>query len=168
MRRFIVALFAIALIGGGSTVFADEISKRQLAEDLLVQLGIDKYTEIAIPMIAKMQENIFKSKTGDKEKDEMFKEFSGKLWELIRKEMSWENMKDDYIKVYSEVFTEDELKELIIFYKSPIGLKFIEKTPLLMQKTMEISQVRTKRLMPEINRIVEESVKKKDSSENIK
>ena len=165
MRKLIVVFFAIALIGGGSTVFADETSKRQLAEDLLVQLNIDKFTEISIPMIAKMQENLFKSKTGEKVKDEYFKEFSDKLWKLIRKEMAWENMKDDYIKVYSEVFSENELKELIIFYKSPIGLKFIEKTPLLMQKTMEISQVRTQRLMPEINKIIEESVKDKDRRE---
>ena len=43
------------------------------------------------------------------------------------------------IPVYDKHFNEEELKELILFYRSPLGQKMIEVTPLLMQESMEVT-----------------------------
>jgi len=47
---------------------------------------------------------------------------------------------DNMIPVYAKYFTSDELKELINFYKSPIGTKNLSLTPVLMTEVMQVSQ----------------------------
>lgn len=53
----------------------------------------------------------------------------------LRKYMTWEAMKPELIKLYTETYTEAELKELAAFYKTTAGQKTLTKTPELMQKT---------------------------------
>lgn len=53
-----------------------------------------------------------------------------------------EKIKDMYVSVYSSVYTAEELRGAIDFYKSPIGQKWLEKQPqataMIMSKTMEM------------------------------
>jgi hypothetical protein len=42
--------------------------------------------------------------------------------------------------VYNKYYTHDEIKQLITFYKSPLGKRLVEVTPLLTQETMVIGQ----------------------------
>jgi hypothetical protein len=74
----------------------------------------------------------------------------------MAREMRWDNIKEDYINLYVDVFSESELRELIRFYKTPLGQKLIEKTPLLMQRSMRIGQQKMMRVMPEIQAISRE------------
>jgi len=161
MRKRISTMIVIVVFICGSNVFADETNKRKMAEDLLLQMGMKKNSEMVMSQIAKMQENTFASMEIEKEKDNKRKEFMDKMWKLIMTELSWEQMKEDYIKIYADVFTEGELNDLINFYKSPAGVKYTDKMPELMKKTMEISQARTKKLLPELKKLIEESAEKK-------
>lgn len=56
----------------------------------------------------------------------------------LRKYMTWDAMKPELIKLYTEAYTEAELKELAAFYKTPVGQKSLAKMPELMQKTAMI------------------------------
>lgn len=56
--------------------------------------------------------------------------------------MNWDNVKQDYISVYVDTFTEQELKGIIGFYKSPAGKAFVKKSPEMMKRSMDISQKR--------------------------
>lgn len=40
--------------------------------------------------------------------------------------------------LYAEIFSEDEISELVKFYKTPAGRKFLEKSPELMKLSVEI------------------------------
>ncbi len=79
-----------------------------------------------------------------------------KMMDLFMKEISWDNLKEDYISIYAETFTEEELKGLVTFYKSPVGRKFIEKQPELMKRTMEISQEKMMELIPKMQELAKE------------
>ncbi len=46
---------------------------------------------------------------------------------------------DNIIPVYAKHFTPAELKELIAFYKSPVGAKNLALTPKLMSEVMQVS-----------------------------
>lgn len=41
----------------------------------------------------------------------------------------WDQLKTEYVRVYSESFTLPELQKLVSFYRSPIGTKWLEKQP---------------------------------------
>jgi uncharacterized protein len=44
------------------------------------------------------------------------------------------------VDVYANNFSAGELRDLIAFYKSPTGQKFLQKTPLVTQQTMAAGQ----------------------------
>ncbi|HWB60753.1 MAG TPA: DUF2059 domain-containing protein [Chthoniobacteraceae bacterium] len=70
--------------------------------------------------------------------------------EICFEELSWETLKPDFIRIYSEVYTEQELRDLASFYNSPTGQKFLEHMPELQAKTGEILNKRMIALMPAI------------------
>lgn len=66
-----------------------------------------------------------------------------KVWSSLQKEMKGEGLKDlieRMIPMYKKHFTHTEVKELITFYKSPIGSKLAEKTPIMTQESFGIGQ----------------------------
>lgn len=58
-----------------------------------------------------------------------------KLREILKSDMIIENI----VPVYVKHFTPAELKELIAFYKSPVGAKNLSLTPVLMTEVMEVT-----------------------------
>ena len=53
----------------------------------------------------------------------------------LKKYMTWEAMEPELTKMYTESFTEPELKQMAVFYTSPAGQKSLEKLPEMMQRT---------------------------------
>jgi len=151
----IVILFSIVLV---QNLFADESSHQKLAEELLLIMNVDKQTKEMFNQIKEMQRATLKD-MGDSEETISFTE---KMMDLMAEEMSWEKLKDDYINVYTEVFAKEELRELINFYKSPIGQKYVEKTPEVTRKIMLLSQKHSSELMPKIQKMIEEIIGKQD------
>jgi hypothetical protein len=49
-------------------------------------------------------------------------------------------VKAEIQKVYQTEFSEDEIKQIVAFYKTPAGKKALEKAPVLAAKGMEIAQ----------------------------
>jgi hypothetical protein len=52
----------------------------------------------------------------------------------MNKHMGYENIRSDLAAMYAETFTEQELRQLTEFYKTPVGRKSINKMPELMAK----------------------------------
>jgi hypothetical protein len=86
-----------------------------------------------------------------------YKEAEPKIIVMAREATSFEKLKPFLVQSYSEVFTEEELQKMIEFYATPAGQKTLEKMPLLQQKAMLQSQATLKALMPEIQRVIQES-----------
>jgi hypothetical protein len=57
------------------------------------------------------------------------------MLQWLKKYMTWEVMQPELTKMYTETFTEDELKQMAAFYGSPTGKKSLEKLPEMMQRT---------------------------------
>lgn len=62
----------------------------------------------------------------DSEKELLSKEVMGSLVDLL-------------VPIYKNHFTEQDLKEAVELYKTPIGKKISEKTPIIAQETMQAS-----------------------------
>ena len=71
--------------------------------------------------------------------------------------MSWSSLEGDFIKIYTEAFTEEELNQLTVFYKTPVGQKTINLMPEMMRKGGEIGNRRVQENMPELIKLLEES-----------
>ncbi|TMH03840.1 MAG: DUF2059 domain-containing protein [Betaproteobacteria bacterium] len=66
---------------------------------------------------------------------------------IMREELSWENLKPMYIEIYRDSFTQEEIDGLIAFYQSPVGMAFVNKMPIVMQKSMTSMQARMQPIM---------------------
>ncbi len=56
--------------------------------------------------------------------------------EIVEKYMRWKSVKQSYISIYSDVYSDEELKALIKFYHTPLGKKVRDNMIELTQKTM--------------------------------
>ncbi len=89
------------------------------------------------------------------EKQQEFDDYKVEVSGLIRKNMRWGKLKDEFAELYIEMYSEDELRQLVGFYESPVGKKFIKRTPELMQRTVRIMQERMAAMMPEIQELTQ-------------
>ncbi|WP_136808766.1 DUF2059 domain-containing protein [Desulfosediminicola flagellatus] len=74
------------------------------------------------------------------EEEPKLKKYEKIFNEYVSKYVSWEVLKDDFVDVYMETFSESELDQLIEFYSSPLGKKSIQLAPSLMNQTSFIVQ----------------------------
>jgi hypothetical protein len=128
-------------------------SKRALAEELLTMMNMRENIEKSFAMVKQMmpaQMEKMKQATGQASMPTNASAQAEKMVDTISREFSWDKMKEDYITLYADTFTEEELKGIIAFYKSPAGRAFIQKQPELMKRSMELSQKLMLKLMPAI------------------
>ena len=78
--------------------------------------------------------------------------------------MSWDSLKADYARIYAEAFTEDELRQIITFYKTPAGQKAINKIPMLMGMGAALGQKRVQENRAELQEMI--NTKQKEMQEH--
>jgi hypothetical protein len=68
----------------------------------------------------------------------------------LNEEINWQNLETDYVVLYTETFTEAELKEISRFFRSGAGAKYIASVPGIQQRTMNIGELRMARVQPRL------------------
>ncbi|MEN6405658.1 MAG: DUF2059 domain-containing protein [Thermoguttaceae bacterium] len=174
MKTFAAMLAAVLLSLGGWTAYGQEATppkdpaRTKLAEQLVEEMNVKGTVEKTFSMIKKMipyQIEQMKKQSPIKDQDEAaakkrqerFDKSVKKMMDMISAEMGWDAMKDQYVALYAETFSEEELKGLVEFYKSPVGRAFVQKEPELMERSMKLSQQKMMQLMPKIQAVCKEA-----------
>jgi uncharacterized protein len=123
MMRMILCycLITVALVLHPLGAVGDEQSHRKAAENLLIVMEVDK----SLPKIA---EQVVETQL---QQNPQLAPQRDVLQRFLNKYLNWESVKDDTITAYAQEFTEQELKKLTEFYKTPVGKKASEKMPKL-------------------------------------
>ena len=74
--------------------------------------------------------------------------FKDVMKKFLDKHLSYASIKEELISLYVSEFTETELKELVAFYRTPVGKKAVDKLPVLMQKGAELGVNACKTICP--------------------
>lgn len=77
----------------------------------------------------------------------------------IKDEFSFARMKDIYLKVYGEMFTQEEVNAINAFYASPAGKAMIEKIPLATKKATPLLHERMNLTTQKIKAMQQEFIK---------
>jgi hypothetical protein len=85
--------------------------------------------------------------------------FQKKLMGIMRDELTFDKVKDIYVRVYRETFTQEEVNGLITFYKSPAGKAYVEKVPSVMQRAGAEMQSRIGPMVQKLNIMQQEFLK---------
>jgi hypothetical protein len=138
--------------------------KENLAEEIMKLTNMQKMMDQTKVQIQQMQIRVMQQLEVSEKDKKGAAEFQNKINETIFNELTWDNIKSEYIKLFVDVYTIDELKGLVQFYKSPAGQSLIKKQPIIMQKSMMISQSKIQKLIPKLKKMTDEfseSIKEK-------
>lgn len=82
---------------------------------------------------------------------------TSKLNNVLMQQISWSKLEPMYIDIYRKSFTQKEVDDMLVFYKSPSGQSMIEKMPVVMAQAMQTMQGEMATLMPQIQKITEDT-----------
>ncbi len=68
---------------------------------------------------------------------------------------------DEMASLYARNFTPDEMRDLVVFYRSPTGQKFIDKMPVVAKEAMEIGQAWGRKMAGELQTKIAEELRKR-------
>ncbi|MGH7128168.1 MAG: DUF2059 domain-containing protein [Planctomycetaceae bacterium] len=80
--------------------------------------------------------------------------FGETLLAFFEEHMSWDALRPGYVRIYADVYTEAELRELIAFYRTPIGRKTVEVSPRLIRRSAEVGARIMRQHGPELQRLL--------------
>lgn len=130
MKR-IILLFALLLFSSQlSFAQTDSGSYKLTLEEMLQVSGAEESFKASIDQMIAM----YKQQKPD---------VPAELWELFGNEFKKDVSKDlmtMLLPIYQKHLTENELKDIIIFYRSPAGKKLAQKNPLIVQESMQAGQ----------------------------
>ncbi len=133
-----------------------------LRNEIGKMLTLSKTDQLTEPVINKL-ENMLQAQTLQLDISEAQKplvdKYNQEILFLVKKEMAWDNMRDELISSYAKIFTIDEVKAINEFYSSEIGQKMVEKMPQLMQESQLITQRKLQIILPQIQKLSEEMMK---------
>jgi uncharacterized protein len=143
-------VLTIALVCHPSVSRGNEQSHRKAAENLLIVMEVDK----SLPVLAEqLVESQIKQNPQLASQRDIFQKFFNKY-------LNWESVKEDTISVYTQEFTEPELKKLTEFYKTPVGKKASEKMPKLAFISGQIGLRQAQAHQTELRQMIEEQKNK--------
>jgi hypothetical protein len=128
MKKLIVVISFLIISSG--EIFGQADSYKVTLKKMLEVAGTEATFKVAI-----------------KQMFEMFKQqktnVPDSFWVDFEKEFSTASM-DDLVDMLSPIYqkhiSEADLKKIIEFYQTPVGKKYAEKTPLIMQESMQVGQ----------------------------
>jgi len=129
---------------------ADNVSHRQAADTLLTVIKAEQDIQESADRLA---ENLLRQNPQLAEHNAAIKIF-------VAKYVNWPSLKEDMIALYVQAFTEDELKQLATFYRSPIGQKAADKMPELANAGTQLGISRLRENSGELREIIGTGQKK--------
>jgi hypothetical protein len=157
MKRLIcLVLFALCL---PLTAHADDATKRAKVQEMLDLLHLDKLMAQMMD-VAEQQASAITSHTVGKNLSPQQKSkvdaFQKQLFGYIESQLSWKALEPQYVDLYAQTFSEEDIDGMLAFYKSPAGVSMIAKTPELSMKSIALVQKKMLTLTPEIQKMVQD------------
>lgn len=155
MKRFaLFLLLAVSLpLHAQSADPAKEAKVREYLALIHVDRTMDQVMDNVRQQVTSMTTQMIGGRATPQQKEQLAT-FQNQIFELVNSRMGWKALEPEYIELYAQSFTDEELDAIIAFYKSPAGVSMIAKTPELTQKAMALSQRKAAEMMPEVQKMV--------------
>ncbi|MEI6310927.1 MAG: DUF2059 domain-containing protein [Bacteroidota bacterium] len=96
---------------------------------------------------------------------ETYSEIPDKFWVDFQAEIektSETRLIDMFVEIYYKYFTEEDLKEIIAFYKTPIGKKLLQNNPAIIKDAMNIGKKWGEEIAEQVIEKINKEIKKND------
>ncbi|MBL9205956.1 MAG: DUF2059 domain-containing protein [Opitutaceae bacterium] len=128
------------------------------AEELLRKMDFDRMLSRILDQQKAGMANMTRQMTGGKDLPPEAKAMQKQATDLMFEAMKVETIKEDVAKIYSELFSKDEMRAMMDFYGTPAGQAMIEKQPEISQRMNQLMMARIATVMPKIRELQQESI----------
>ena len=133
---------------------ADE--RTELAKEIMELTHMNKMMDQVKSHVKQLQDQVLAQMEIPEGKKANVEAYKKKIHDKIFEIMDYKQMQKEFIELYTSVYTLEELKGMVSFYKSDVGKSMIEKQPTVVRKSMELSQSKVRILIPELQKITED------------
>ncbi|MEB0042840.1 MULTISPECIES: DUF2059 domain-containing protein [unclassified Pseudomonas] len=166
MTRLRAICTAVALVCASGQVFADTASHNASAETFLKLAHADKLGTPVYMQVQQMFQQRFDESKAPESKKALLETYQAKANAALDQSIGWDKLKPDMVKLYTANFTEQELKDLVAFYQSPLGKKVLAKMPELTQQSAQLTQGKLEAAVPVVNKLLADMTNQLDPSKN--
>jgi len=161
-RRLLIAGFATLCLGGGlcpGAIVAQPAPDDGLkaGRELVLAMRATDQFKLLVPTIFQALKPAFVQGRPQLEKEMdvilpiMLDSANARLDELA----------NDMAALYARNFTPDEIRDLVVFYRSPTGQKLIDRMPIVAKESMEIGQAWGRKIAAELQTRIAEELRKR-------
>ncbi len=159
VRRVAVALLPVlfsleALAADGAAAQAERL------------LELTRADRMTVPVYAQVQQ-MFAERAGAAGRgaqQAVLESYQARANALLDGAVGWAQLKPELIKLYTDAFSEEELRQLVAFYDSPLGRKMLDQLPVLNMRSAQAAQARVERVAPKVNALADEMAAKLQST----
>ena len=134
MRIVVAAVAVLCVLGGAaradSSAAAQKAPETQKQKDIRKLLKITGSGELGTQVMSQMIGNMKKA----------MPQVPEKFWSDFMKEVHTDELVDLIVPVYDRNLTQNDVTELIRFYESPTGKKFVSVLPKITQESMGVGE----------------------------
>ncbi|MBB1328625.1 DUF2059 domain-containing protein [Pseudoalteromonas sp. SR43-7] len=146
----------LSLLIFSSSLYAEQNTKQQKIDELIKVMNLDSMVDSMYGQVEGMMKGM-SDQMGVKPSDQaIFDKYYGDMTTVLKTEMSWAKMQPMMVNVYDKHFSEQEIADMLAFYKTDTGQKILEKMPVVMQESMQMSQSLMKDAMPKIQTLAQQ------------
>jgi hypothetical protein len=157
MKVLLGAAVALAISSAGAS--ADEPTPAALsyATQIFIDIGMKPSLDQIVPaMLAQLERNV--TSTRPELKDALHETVLAIEPEFVKAE---QGVMTDSVKFFAGKLTEQELKDVMTFYESPVGKKFVAVEPAVVQEVAALARAWRQRLSTDMLARAREEMKKK-------
>jgi uncharacterized protein len=145
MKKMVMVVCLLCSLVVAQAQTPEKSKHYQAAEDLLLTMNMKQVIEESLEQMLALQ---LKNNPNLQPAEATLKQFFSKY-------MSWQALREDYIKIYMEEFTEKELKDMLSFFKTDTGKKMASKQTILMMKGAQLGQSKVQEHMGELQEMLQ-------------
>ncbi|MBB1338587.1 DUF2059 domain-containing protein [Pseudoalteromonas sp. SR44-2] len=143
----------LSLLIFSSSLYAEQNTKQQKIDELIKVMNLDSMVDSMYGQVEGMMKGMSDQMGVKPSEQAIFDKYYGDMTTVLKTEMSWAKMQPMMVNVYDKHFSEQEIADMLAFYKTDTGQKILEKMPVVMQESMQMSQGLIQDAMPKIQAI---------------
>jgi hypothetical protein len=157
LSRFVAVGLALASLVAPAAAQSPSPAAVAAAKELLVLKGATSMFEPLLPGVVDRMRMVFLQQNPTLAKD--LSEVATSLKTELAVRVA--ELQEEAAKVYASKFTEQELKEILAFYRTPLGKKVVEEDPKILDQTLAMADQWLKKLENEVLSKMRAQMKKK-------
>jgi len=156
MRNLICLIVPVVMFVTGAQAQSAAPSPAQMkaAEDLIAVMDMEQVFNQGMETMLQAQIKA----------NPMLKEYEDILRGFMSKYLKWDELKSDYAKIYVDVFSEGELRQMVELYQTPLGKKMLKTLPDLLARGAQLSGDRLQPHLPELQQQIMERLQQQKPS----